>query len=468
VARALGLGSASQDARAWIGIAVMILAVAAFLWAAAEAWAGRISASTALWLGVAFSLATLLLPLLFSRDVYSYTFEGRISSIYHANPYVAVPSSFPHDPLIALVGPKWASTPSVYGPGFSSLSAGLTSVISGVNGMILTFKLIAVGACIATLFVVARLTERVAPERAAFAVLVIGWNPVVLLHSVASGHNDMLVCLAVACAIALMFSGYEAWAVAALTLGMLVKATAVFPLILLVVVAGVRRPKGERFATVAKLLGIAATIGLAFALPFLNTKDPTLGMANLATHTGWLAPSRMFHDGAIHIARDLGIPTIGRILGVFFKALFPLAFAAALLVIVRDLVRKGSDVTVAQQGAAWAWILLMFALCGPVLLPWYIVWGIALFWLLPEGPRHGTLWLSALFALSDVVSEPIRAPGIYNGALLVVHYVLTTAVFGVLVWLLVDLYRRIRDGMPLAAALAPSEPRDQIARQADS
>lgn len=449
LSRAVGLGSLSQDPLAWVGIIVMLLAVGAFLWAAMEAWEGRIGVRTAAVLGVLFTLAMLVVPLLFSRDVYSYTFEGRISSVYHANPYVAVPSSFPNDPLFPLVGPKWASTPSVYGPGFSLLSSVLTRFVHGIDGAILAYKLAAAAACVGTLLVVARLASRVAPERAAFAVLVIGWNPVVLFHSVASGHNDMLLCFAVACAIALLFSGHELGAAAVLTAGMLIKATAGIPLLLLVIVAASRAPKGQRLMTVAKLVGLSAAITLVFALPFLNSKDPTLGMANLATHTGWLAPSRMFHDGAVNIGRDLGVPGVGRVIGAFFKALFPVAFVVSLLALVRSLVKPGPRVTVALQGGVWAWALLLFALCGPVLLPWYIVWGIGLFWLLPQGPRRATLVLSALFAMSDVVAEPMRAPGLYAGALLVVHYVVTTAVFVVLIWLLVDLRRRVRDGSEL-------------------
>ena len=44
------------------------------------------------------------------------------------------------------------------------------------------------------------------PARAAFAVAAFGLNPVVLFQSVASGHNDLLVALAVAGAFALVLA----------------------------------------------------------------------------------------------------------------------------------------------------------------------------------------------------------------------------------------------------------------------
>ena len=49
--------------------------------------------------------------------------------------------------------------------------------------------------------IVARLVQRVRPERAVFAVAVIGLNPIVVFHVVGGGHNDMLVALFVAAAV---------------------------------------------------------------------------------------------------------------------------------------------------------------------------------------------------------------------------------------------------------------------------
>ncbi len=79
-------------------------------------------------LAVAYHVAVFLLPLLFSRDVYSYAFYGRIVGIYHQNPYVHTPVEFAGDSLWPLVGPKWVDTPAVYGPLFTSLSGGIARV----------------------------------------------------------------------------------------------------------------------------------------------------------------------------------------------------------------------------------------------------------------------------------------------------------------------------------------------------
>ena len=63
------------------------------------------------------------------------------------------------------------------------------------------------------------------------------------------------------------------------------------PLVLVIVWCVARRPKGERMRAFASHAGLAVGIGLVFGLPYLQTHDPTLGMLELAGHTGWLAPS---------------------------------------------------------------------------------------------------------------------------------------------------------------------------------
>ncbi len=68
-------------------------------------------------------LVVTMLPLLFSRDVYSYAFYGRIVAVHDGNPYVQTPVEFGDDDLWPLVGPKWVDTPAVYGPAFTTASS---------------------------------------------------------------------------------------------------------------------------------------------------------------------------------------------------------------------------------------------------------------------------------------------------------------------------------------------------------
>src|SRR5262245_40760246 len=290
----VGLDGLGGNQRVAVGVVAVAFAAVAFVLVLLGCRRGSISPRTVIWLAVAYHVALLILPLMFSRDVYSYAFYGRIAATYHANPYVSTPADFPNDALAAFVGPKWVDTPAVYGPLWTQASALVMRVVEDVTAVVWTFRVIAISASLATVFVVAGLVRRVRPEREAFAVAIVGLNPVVLFQSAASGHNDLLVALAIAAAIALVFSGRELWATAALALGALVKVTAAVPLLLWWVAVAARAERGRRVRAVAPHVALGAGLALVAAAPFVNSEDPTLGGVELASHEGWLAPSRFF------------------------------------------------------------------------------------------------------------------------------------------------------------------------------
>ena len=441
LAELVGLDAVHGNALAGVGVVAVTLAAAAFLLVLRAAWRGDVSPRVVLWLSVAYLAGVLLLPLLFSRDVYSYAYYGRIAAVYDANPYVATPADYPADALAAFVGPKWMDTPAVYGPLWTQVSSLVVRAFDDVGAWVAAFRLIAVGASLATLFVVSRLVRRIRPERAAFALVLIGLNPVVVFQSVASGHNDVLVMLSVAGALALVFGGRERWATVVLALGVLVKVTAAVPLLLLWVAVAARRPGGERTRALVPHVGIAAALGLAAAAPFLNTSDPTLGMAELATHEGWLAPSRFFRRffGAIG----------GDALSLVPRIVLPLLLVGAVVAIARGVARRAPAIGAALVGASWGWGLLVLMLLGPVLLPWYVTWALATAWLLPRVPRTVLITTSVALTLSQWTSEPESFARAYDANILFGHYVVTPVVIGLLGWLLLDLWRRTRAGAPL-------------------
>jgi hypothetical protein len=425
-------------------IVAIVLAVGTFLWVLLEAWRGNVSLRAVVVLAVAAHLAVLTLPLLVSRDVYSYIAYGAIAAIHHANPYVQTPVDFPHDAVAALVGPKWFATPAVYGPLFTAYAAAVVRLVHGLVAQIQVFRVTATVASLATVAVVATSARRAWPARAAFAVAAFGLNPVVLFQSVASGHNDLLVALAVASAFAFVLADHELPAVVALTLGTLVKATAALPLLLLIVWCVARAPAGRRARALLSRGGLAVAIGAAFAAPFLQLHDPTLGMLELAGHEGWLAPSRLF--------RRLLDAVSGDTLGVAARIAFAAALVAAMGLLIRAVWRAGTEdrSSALELGGAWLWSLLVLMLLGPVLLPWYVTWALPLAWLAPRVPRLVLVGSSAALAVSQWTAEPARFPGAYDANVWIGHYVITPVVIALAGWLLWGGWRRIRDGLPLA------------------
>lgn len=431
------LGSALPVASV-LGVAA---GMAGFLVLLRAAWRGEITMRLALGLSVAFHLAIVLLPLLVSRDVYSYIAHGQIVSVHHANPYVETPADFPSLLTRVLVGPKWVDTPSVYGPLFSHLAGLVTRTSTRLDVLVDAFRLIAIAASVATTFVIGALARRVWPSRAAFAIVAFGLNPVILFQSAASGHNDLLVALAVAIAAYLLVRDRTIWAVAVLTCGALIKATVFLPLLLLVVWVVWRRSGSERLRAGAVHAGVAIAIVAIVAAPFVQLHDPTLGMLELSSHEGWLAPSRFFRRVLDAISGDT--------LGVVARVAFMLALAAAVVWLVRAVARvAASGRPSTELLGGWGWSLLVLTLLGPVLLPWYLAWSLPLIWILPRVPRVSLVVLSGVLALSQWTAEPLRFPEAYDLNVLIGHYALTPIVIGLLVWLALDLRRRL--AIPLA------------------
>ena len=173
-------------------------------------------------------------------------------------------------------------------------------------------------------------------------------------------------------------------------------------------------------------------------------------MIELAKHEGWLAPSRFF--------RRLLDAVSGDALGVLARIAFPMLLLAAVFLIARALVRRGGTVTPFALGAGWGWGLLLLMLLGPVLLPWYVTWVLPLAWLLPSVPRGVIIGTSTALTVSQFTAEPGRFAAAYDANLFWGHYVVTPVVIGLLVWLSIDLLRRVRSGAPLE-----DEPREVAA-----
>ncbi len=425
------------------GVIAAALAVAGFLVLLRETWRGTVRLRVVIVLAAVANLAAVaLVPLLFSRDVYSYAFYGRIAAVYGENPYVHTPVEFGGDALWPLVGPKWVDTPAVYGPVFTTISRGIARAFDSPAGQIGAYRWLAGLASLATIAVIAFTAVRLRPGRAAFAVAAFGLNPAVLFHAVASGHNDVLVALAIAAGFLLLVHDRSLAAVAVLALGALIKATVVLPLVLVVVWCVARSPGGQRGRTALTHAGLAIAIGLVFALPYLQTDDPTLGMLELAGHEGWLAPS-------VLVRKVFGWLSFGT-LGWLARVVFAIVLLVTFVRLAHDVARRGAGrESVEAVGAAMGWSLVALTLLGPVLLPWYVAWVLPLVWLLPRPPRATVIVAGATLALAQWSTEPLRYPDAFAVNLWVGHWIVTPAMLVLVIWCLVDLRRRILDRLPL-------------------
>jgi hypothetical protein len=441
----IGLGRLNTTGLIAAGLVATAAAAAAFLFIVREAWNNRISMRTVAILTLSFHAAVLTLPLLFSRDVYSYGYYGRIVSTYGANPYVFTPKDFPLNSLWHLTWPGWRGTPSVYGPLFTWVSAFLTGVAKRIPDLITGFQLLAAAASLGTIAIVAGLARRVRRERAVFAVAAIGLNPIVIFHVVGGGHNDMIVALFIAAAAALLFAKRELLSAIALGLGMSVKATAVVPLILLVVAVAANTAPERRRRMLLTYGGVVGGVWLLLAIPYLQASNPTLGLIEVAGHDSWMAPGQLLVRLFSGVGGLMGgdpyrepAATIARVILFAFSAI-------GITFIAREIWRRPAARTPTALVAAWGWALLVLILPSPVLFTWYLVWVLPLAWALPRIARRGVVVLSAFFIVTQLVTESSRLPGFLERVKLPFGHPIAIAVC---VWVGLDLIRRLRRGMP--------------------
>jgi hypothetical protein len=412
-----------------------------------EAWRQRIGLRVVL-VGVLVSLSlSVAAPLLLSRDVYSYAAYGRTLSVHHANPYEVPPSAFPQDPFTPVVSREWLDTRSVYGPGFTLMSGAVTRVWShSPADTILAFKILsAVGAFLAAAFA-GGATRRARPGRETLAVVIVGLNPVVIVHSVGGGHNDALVAalLAVACLLGSAAVGHKevsavdgarrlrAGPLGGVALGttvLIATAVSVKVVALLALIFwgwALARPlaPGARARVLAGHLGVAAAVTVAFAAPVFARWRTISALANLASRQGWASGARLVARGAEAIGRAVGSGSLGNAFG----AAVYVAFLALFVFLAWCLLVQGTSMGL---GHLWGSSLLLFALAAPYLLPWYALWFLPFLALMAD-ERLAVVGLAAagLLSLTGIPAEPGLDPGVWRDMMLGVHYAVAPIVLG--------------------------------------
>lgn len=135
---------------------------------------------------ILFSFAILIFayPAILSYDIFNYLTTAKVIYFYHENPYVVMPNEMHNEPYLLFT--RATNKIALYGPSWIILSA-IPSVL-GVNYFLPTiflFKLMAGIFYLATSYLIYKISKNV------FAVAFFALNPLVLIETMVSGHNDM-------------------------------------------------------------------------------------------------------------------------------------------------------------------------------------------------------------------------------------------------------------------------------------
>jgi hypothetical protein len=339
---------------------------------------------------VAAHVIMLLGPPLISLDVFGYSAFARLGALHGLDPYTHVAAEASADQIYPFVG--WPVLHSPYGPLFTLASYATAPL--GVAGALWAFKVTAAAASLAAVALVARAAASLGGSARSAAAFV-GLNPVLLVLAVGGAHNDTLILLSLALALAL--SAHSAPRVrsgaAALIAGVGVKITAGLVLPFLVLGAPRAGERARTAASAALCLAALAVLGLigfgVHALGFLNAIGEQQQM--VATHS---IPAET--------ARLLGLSgTPG-----WWRHLFAGGFLAVLVLALWRTAR-GGDWRVA---AGWSMIALLLSTAW--LLPWYAIWPLPLAAVCRDRRlRAATLLLSAYAVLIHLpLANPLLSP----------------------------------------------------------
>jgi alpha-1,6-mannosyltransferase len=344
-------------------------------------------------------------PVLLSQDLFGYLSFARLGALHGLDPYTHSSAAAPLDAVYPFIG--WKDVHSPYGPLFTLLS--YLVVPLGLAGAVWALKTLAVGASLGAIALVARTADRYG-ESPAVAVAFLGLNPVLLVSAVGGFHNDTLVLLGIAAALALS-AGLQARA------GTSVSADAG--------AFSVGAQPRERAAIAAIVAAIGVKLSAGLVLPFLVLAPCTarqrlrlagiaaaglallavVGLLGFGSHVlGFLGAVReqqqlvAVHSVPAELARLVGLSGVPN----WWRDLFALAFVAVLAFALWRTTR-GADWRVA---AGWSTLALLVSTAW--LLPWYAIWALPLAAVSGDRRLRAATLLFCLYAL--LIRLPLADP----------------------------------------------------------
>lgn len=142
---------------------------------------------------VLFMLVTYFSYPVLSTDIFSYIFSDRVATVYHQNVWKVAPIQFAHgDPFSQFA--DWQTETRVYG-GVNQFIYSFASVLGGNDLLktVLLYKFIPLLTSLASMQVLFLTLKKYFPSRTRLGLLLVFWNPLFILETIGSGHNDILM-----------------------------------------------------------------------------------------------------------------------------------------------------------------------------------------------------------------------------------------------------------------------------------
>lgn len=356
-------------ARAFVVVGAAFL-LQAWLMVGIDALHSKIADVRILYVALAAWCAPLVFtPPLFSRDVFSYYMQGKLQ-LAGFNPYqtgvALVPGWFQSG-----VDPLWGEAPTPYGPAFLLIEKYIAQ-ISGDSALsaAIWFRLTSLLGLLILAIAIPYLARQHGVSDIS-ALWLGAMNPLIIMHFVAGAHNDSLMVALVV--LALVFGLNKHWILASFvaTLAIGIKPVAIVVLPFLVYLA-VESNWVSRIRQGIKT-GLISSLTL-ITISFIAGVGPLGWLSALGTPgtvKSWLSPFTAIGMGFGQFMVLLGFENRIDFFVTISRAIGALVLALVLMFLI--LKPQGRSST---RGAAFAFCALVAF--GPVIQPWYLLWGIPL------------------------------------------------------------------------------------------
>ncbi|HEX3722561.1 MAG TPA: hypothetical protein VHV31_07205 [Nitrolancea sp.] len=335
---------------------------------------------------IVLSLLAMVVPPLFSTDIFSYALFGRLAGVYDLNPYVATAhGAAPSDPLLPYV--YWRDIASPYGPIWSLISWAVAhGAATPPLVIVMRFKLVACGAAMLDGMLIHRLVRARWPDQASWAYLAFAWNPLVLVDGIAVGHNDVVILAVVLLGATLIVQSRPVWMMVGLIASTLIKYSTVPVVGVSFVRLMIRTPASQRIKFFGRVAALALPLVFGTFLPFwagrrgfMSTLDePGRGVTNpLLRIAGWGLSS--LSRGHLSFTN----PTIAVTVALVTFGVWQTCD------LWRDRTRIACD-SPHDDLAAWSRTLVMFLIVWPRIHTWYALVPLGL--ALAAGPNQRRLY----------------------------------------------------------------------------
>ncbi|HEU5199228.1 MAG TPA: hypothetical protein VFU32_06305, partial [Ktedonobacterales bacterium] len=322
-------------------------------------------------------LAMLILAHLYpitSLDSINQDIQIRVLTAHHANPLITPASAFSSDPFTTYDDRQNFSSP--YGPLWVLLSAG-PALLAGNNLLALALleKMIPIVFALGCLRVIWLIATKVAPYRRWQALLLIGWNPLVLLETAGNGHNESIMLFFVLLSFYSLISNsrWRWFTLPALALAALVNSAALIFLPLLAVALWRMASPTRRLVTTLGNSGGAALLLVAALIPFGGVR---------AVHS-LLQPLDQFALSLPAMLYRFLQPLYNEAqAAAIVKALAVICFGLWYLLILYRLIRRNSLQPINDKNlsantlviAGYEVVFWFFTLAALAFQPWMILW----------------------------------------------------------------------------------------------